>query len=544
MYQFVGTSAAQSRVHSFQRFKWQALLVGLVACMFVCCLGTADYAWADTKANSAATGSNAQPKAASSADASTGSVPVISIGDSQDSKEETKPAVDPAGWVQDEQTGAWRYRNSDGMFAKEWLSVNGKRYWLGSNGVRTSGWQKVGSYWYYFSPNDGSMSYGWVSPNGYRYYLNPSNGRMLVGWQKIDGYWYYLRMGDSGRMLTGWQKVNGYWYYLNPKDNGRMLTGWQKINGYWFYLRPGDSGRMLTDWQKINGYWYYLRPGDSGRMLTGWQKINGYWFYLRPGDSGRMLTGWQHLDGHWYYLRPGDSGRMLTGWQNIGGRNYFFNASGIMQNDRDNPGRKIVYLTFDDGPSQHTARLLNILDRYDTKATFFVVHSNGLYVDKISDEAKAGHTVAVHSYTHDFYNIYSSSNAFWSDFNRMQNEIFQKTGQRTNLFRFAGGSSNTISRFNPGIMTRLVSEARAKGYFYFDWNVGGIDAGSTTSSSVVMNNAISGMQRINPSVVLLHDSKGYTVDAVEGILRWGIENGYTFMPLTSSSPGAHHNVQN
>lgn len=216
----------------------------------------------------------------------------------------------------------------------------------------------------------------------------------------------------------------------------------------------------------------------------------------------------------------------------------------VIKNGRDSQGRKVVYLTFDDGPGPHTDRLLRVLDKYNAKATFFVVHSDGRYIDRIAKEAKAGHAVAVHSYTHSYTSIYASSNAYWSDFNRMRREIYQQTGTWTNLFRFPGGSSNVVSRFNPGIMTRLVAESKAKGYYYFDWNAGGIDAGGTTSASVVMNNAISGIQSTNSPVVLLHDSKSYSVDAVEGILRWGAQNNCVFLPLTESSPGAHHGVQN
>lgn len=203
---------------------------------------------------------------------------------------------------------------------------------------------------------------------------------------------------------------------------------------------------------------------------------------------------------------------------------------------------KVVYLTFDDGPSAHTARLLDTLSAYGAKATFFVVNYG--YTSLIGREAAEGHSVGVHSATHDFYQIYQSEDAFFSDFNRMRQIIFEQTGTWTTLMRFPGGSSNTISRYNPGIMTRLANAVTNMGYQYFDWNAGGIDAGGTTSAYEVYQNAISNISSSSVPIVLLHDSKSYTVDAVQWILSWGVSNGYTFLPLTPDSPTVHHPISN
>ena len=206
------------------------------------------------------------------------------------------------------------------------------------------------------------------------------------------------------------------------------------------------------------------------------------------------------------------------------------------------PGSKIIYLTFDDGPSKHTERLLGILAQYNVKATFFVV-SYG-YRDMIGKEAAAGHSVGVHSVTHDYKTIYASEEAYFADLNAMNEIIKAQTGSYTTLIRFPGGSSNTVSRFNPGIMTRLTQAVTDAGYQYFDWNVSSGDAGLTTKSDEVYQNVIDGVKGRNVSVVLMHDSKGYTVDAVERIIQWGLANGYTFLPLSPSSPTAHHHLNN
>ena len=202
----------------------------------------------------------------------------------------------------------------------------------------------------------------------------------------------------------------------------------------------------------------------------------------------------------------------------------------------------IVYLTFDDGPSKHTEDLLDILAKYDVKVTFFVVNYG--YNDVIGKEYAAGHTVGVHSATHDYHTIYASEEAYFEDLQAMNDIIYAQTGTYADLIRFPGGSSNTISSFNPGIMTRLTKAVEERGYTYFDWNVSSEDAGGTTDPDVVYQNVIDGIKGRKNSVVLMHDSKGYTVEAVERIVTWCLDNGYELRPLTKDSPTAHHGVSN
>ena len=206
------------------------------------------------------------------------------------------------------------------------------------------------------------------------------------------------------------------------------------------------------------------------------------------------------------------------------------------------PNGKVIYLTFDDGPGPHTDRLLDVLAKYDVKATFFVV--NTAYIGTVSRIAAEGHAVGVHTRTHNFDQIYASEDAYFEDLNYMQQVITEKTGSSTKLIRFPGGSSNTVSSFNPGIMTRLTQAVHAQGYQYFDWNVDSYDAGGARSANAVFHNVTSGIGDKNASVVLQHDIKGFSVDAVEKIIIWGLSNGYTFMPLDVSSPGCHHRVNN
>ncbi len=217
-------------------------------------------------------------------------------------------------------------------------------------------------------------------------------------------------------------------------------------------------------------------------------------------------------------------------------------VSAVQQQPTVNPTGGVIYLTFDDGPSQHTLRLLDVLRKYNAKATFFVVGNKAIqYLDEI---VAGGHAIAIHSDTHDYNKIYASEDAFFKDLYAIQDKIFQRTGVKTTLMRFPGGSSNMVSRFNPGIMTRLTKAVEAQGFQYFDWNVDSKDAGGAKTADEVYRNVINGVKSKKASVVLQHDIHGYSVDAVERIIQWGLANGYTFEALTPSSPTAHHPVNN
>ena len=206
------------------------------------------------------------------------------------------------------------------------------------------------------------------------------------------------------------------------------------------------------------------------------------------------------------------------------------------------PEGKTVYLTFDDGPGPWTMELLDVLDRYGVKATFFVVNTDS--VDLIREIAARGHSIGIHSVTHDYDEIYTSPEAFFRDLYAMQDIIYQQTGVKTTLMRFPGGSSNTVSRYNPGIMTLLTEAVQDAGFQYFDWNVDSNDAGGATRTSTVRNNVIEGIQNQPYSVVLQHDIRDFSVAAVEEIILWGQENGYQFLPLSETSPPVHHGVNN
>ena len=205
---------------------------------------------------------------------------------------------------------------------------------------------------------------------------------------------------------------------------------------------------------------------------------------------------------------------------------------------------KIIYLTFDDGPSSYTSKLLDILKKYNVKATFFVTGSGS--DELIKREYEEGHTIGLHTNSHNYGYIYQNADNFFKDLYAVQDRVERVTGHKSYIMRFPGGSSNTVSRSADGgtkIMSYLTNEVERRGFTYFDWNVSSGDAGATTSSDGVYSNVVNGL-KYNSNVVLQHDVKGFSVNAVERIIQYGLNNGYTFRPLTAASYTAHHGVNN
>ncbi len=205
----------------------------------------------------------------------------------------------------------------------------------------------------------------------------------------------------------------------------------------------------------------------------------------------------------------------------------------------------VIYLTFDDGPGADTGRLLDILKAYNVKATFFVTNRGDDSL--ILREYNEGHAVGLHSATHDYAYIYSSVDNYFADLTAVQQRVKNITGYTSHLLRFPGGSSNTVSRNYDGgtrIMSTLTSMVKEKGFTYFDWNLSSGDAGSVYTADAVYWNVVNRLQPNRDWVILQHDIKGFSVDAVERIIQYGKAQGFTFKKLDESSFTAAHGVLN
>lgn len=196
-------------------------------------------------------------------------------------------------------------------------------------------------------------------------------------------------------------------------------------------------------------------------------------------------------------------------------------SGGTTPQARQPTARRVCYLTFDDGPSDKTLEILDILDKYRIKATFFVIESENIeYVKKIY---AAGHTIGLHTATHDYSVIYSGEDMFYKDITRLSDKIYELIGVRPTLLRFPGGSSNTVSKnYCRGVMTRLVKTVGGRGYSYFDWNISSGDAECPPPSyTYIRNKVLASAADKNSACILMHDSndKATTVQRCPKLLR-------------------------
>lgn len=212
------------------------------------------------------------------------------------------------------------------------------------------------------------------------------------------------------------------------------------------------------------------------------------------------------------------------------------------------PAKKsIIYLTFDDGPNRYsTPKILNILKRQKVQATFFELKPAAADFDLTQRVLKEGHSLALHGYQHKYDVIYRSEKIYKDNLDKLRDLFFQKFGVWCTVTRFPGGSSNQVSRYNRGIMTKLTAILHNWGYHYFDWNVSSGDAGDVHTSAAVYKNVTKGLKKGQSNVVLMHDFGGNdkTINALEKIIKYGKKQGYTFLPITASTQEIHHTILN
>ena len=201
------------------------------------------------------------------------------------------------------------------------------------------------------------------------------------------------------------------------------------------------------------------------------------------------------------------------------------------------PDTHVVYLTFDDGPSGNTEAIIDILNEYGVNATWFVM--GVAEMDKISLIWDQGSQIALHTNTHEYTDIYASTEAFWNDEYAVQAAVNERLGFSPTLFRFPGGSVND---YNSAISSDLRAQANANGWHYFDWNVSSGDAASNgATADEIYNNIVTESADNNSCCVLMHDTdaKGTTVEALPRIIEYYISQGYTFDVLCADSYGYH-----
>lgn len=200
-----------------------------------------------------------------------------------------------------------------------------------------------------------------------------------------------------------------------------------------------------------------------------------------------------------------------------------------------------AYLTFDDGPSEHTDQILDILKEKGVKATFFVVGKEGEEARKRYQRIlEEGHSLGMHSYSHDYSDIYASLENYKADLLKLQDYLYEVTGEKIKIYRFPGGSSNSVSQIP---VEECIAFLKEEGIQYYDWNASSEDAVTVNASCSQLNqNILQDALRYENTMILMHDLSicTGTVEGLGGLIDRLQEEGYGIYPITEDTTPIQH----
>ena len=200
--------------------------------------------------------------------------------------------------------------------------------------------------------------------------------------------------------------------------------------------------------------------------------------------------------------------------------------------------KKIVYLTFDDAPGgEVTIKTLDVLKEENVPATFFIIGNQIKGQEDIILRMKEeGHSIGLHSFTHERNKLYSSCDGFISEMKRVQNALYDVTGENYCILRFPYGTNNSTYR----ISNEMVNAVHSNGFKIYDWTQDTLDGANPNSSpDTILNRSISTKDSV---VVLMHNAYANknTAIAIKGIIKYYKSQGYTFEKITVDTPEIYH----
>ncbi|MDC7219270.1 MAG: polysaccharide deacetylase [Spirochaetales bacterium] len=190
-----------------------------------------------------------------------------------------------------------------------------------------------------------------------------------------------------------------------------------------------------------------------------------------------------------------------------------------------------IILTFDDGPSSITGPILDILEKENIPAVFFIngVNVSAGRVRLIKRAVAEGHIIGNHTYSHDYDRIYRSVDDFMEDFLKNEELIWKWTGTRSMLVRFPGGSRNSLCATEEGrqLMEDLKYEMDRRGYLYMDWNV----TDPSNDPQEVLHSLEDQILWRDSATILLHDrgDRAFLVEILPSLIKTLKEEGYEFV---------------
>lgn len=201
---------------------------------------------------------------------------------------------------------------------------------------------------------------------------------------------------------------------------------------------------------------------------------------------------------------------------------------------------KRVYLTFDDGPSIYTGQILDILAANNVKATFFVIGRDESYYEYYKRIVDEGHTIGMHSYSHVYQDFYKSEESFAQELTELNDLIYDVTGTKSTIFRFPGGSSNSVA---PLPIQDYIAYLNENNINYYDWNALNGDAVTTgLSPEQLVNNIMNDVEHNQDSIVLMHDlqTTHTTVESLQLLIDTLKSGGYEILPIDENTPLIQH----
>ena len=255
-------------------------------------------------------------------------------------------------WIQS--SGRWWYRHADGSYTRSgWEYIGSKWYYFDQNGWMVTGWQKVKGSWYYMESKGAMVNSGWKWINSKCYYFD-KNGKMAANtwidgsyvdasgtwvkdkkqepdkWIRSSGRWWY-RHGDGTYTRSDWEYIGNKWYYFD--QNGWMITGWQKVSGSWYYMES-NGARVADGWKWINNKCYYF--DKNGKMAAdtwidgSYVDASGVWIKDKKQEPENVTkTGWVQYSGHWMYYNT-DGSYVKSNWKSVNNIWYYFDQNGWM----------------------------------------------------------------------------------------------------------------------------------------------------------------------------------------------------------------------
>lgn len=347
---------------------------------------------------------------------------------------------------------------------------------------------------------------------------------------------YDAKDGDVSETITYEIKEDRLIVYANDKEGNIAQKEIQIefVDSVPVICLLGETNERLTELKP------YQDPGftaldEYGNDLSAAVKVTGK---VRGAIATQSAAGKQLIDPYVLtYSYTNEAGKTVSVQRTV-------NIIAPPAPKGGKPRSNTLFLTFDDGPSAYTSRLLDILKKNEVTAAFFVT-GTAAYRSMIGRAYREGHVIGAHCYVHAYNTIYASLEAYLDDLQKIQDVIYEQTGAYTRFVRFPGGTSNTVSKKCVGLMTTLSKLIPQMGYQYFDWNAScGDGADHTAEETLAYFKQYVQKQKSGEIMMLCHDTKYNTVCSVEEMILWAKAEGKEFGTVDLTIYPHHHGPKN